>query len=322
MATSTGGGIHQNQQGVTLTIRNSTVTSNVGSSGGGIRIGGTGATTLILDTSTVSGNSAIAGSGGGINAFASNQTLSIDRSTIADNSASAASGGISFGGTNSTLTVTNSALSGNRANAGNGGAIAAGSAGGGISPGQVTITNATMSGNSASGGGGGIATSATTSIANSTIDGNTAGSSGGAFNTATGALTLRNTIVAGNNAPTGVNCQGSVTSQGGNVDSGASCGLTGPFDSSLTDPLLGPLANNGGPTLTRAPLTFSPAIDLGLDAGCPAQDQRGAARPQDGDSDGAATCDIGAVEATLNQSHGENRMRPAYDHVDPIVALV
>jgi hypothetical protein len=52
--------------------------------------------------------------------------------------------------------------------------------------------------------------------------------------------------------------------------------------------LLGPLANNGGPTLTHMPQAGSPAIDQG--SGCPAIDQRGAARPV------GPACDIGAVE--------------------------
>ncbi len=46
------------------------------------------------------------------------------------------------------------------------------------------------------------------------------------------------------------------------------------------DPQLGPLAANGGPTLTMALLPGSPAIDAGDDANCPATDQRGVTRPQ------------------------------------------
>jgi hypothetical protein len=66
--------------------------------------------------------------------------------------------------------------------------------------------------------------------------------------------------------------------------------LTGDIVDS--DPLLGPLTNNGGSTFTRALLPGSPAIDAGNCASGPATDQRGVARPQD------ATCDMGAVEET------------------------
>jgi hypothetical protein len=79
------------------------------------------------------------------------------------------------------------------------------------------------------------------------------------------------------------------------VDDG-SCVLTGPGDQERTDPLLGPLQDNGGPTLTFAPLAGSPAVDQGSPAGCPATDQRGVSRPRDGDGVGGARCDIGAVE--------------------------
>ena len=79
--------------------------------------------------------------------------------------------------------------------------------------------------------------------------------------------------------------------------------MGGSADITGQDPKLGPLTNNGGPTETRALLHGSPAIDAGNPAtpgsggnACEATDQRGVARPQDGDADGVATCDIGAFE--------------------------
>ena len=75
----------------------------------------------------------------------------------------------------------------------------------------------------------------------------------------------------------------------------ASCALAGAGDQQVADVLLGALADNGGPTATRALLEGSPAIDAGASAcngpdGPLAADQRGALRPR------GAACDIGAFE--------------------------
>ena len=78
---------------------------------------------------------------------------------------------------------------------------------------------------------------------------------------------------------------------GYNLSDNASCNLTQPTDITNTDPLLGPLADNGGATLTHVLLPGSPAIDSGDDVACPASDQRDVSRPQ------GAGCDRGAVEA-------------------------
>ncbi|MCB9420636.1 MAG: hypothetical protein H6667_12585 [Ardenticatenaceae bacterium] len=67
--------------------------------------------------------------------------------------------------------------------------------------------------------------------------------------------------------------------------------ITSPESAILfADPLLGVLADNGGPTETRALSSGSPAIDAGNNLACPATDQRGITRPQGGG------CDIGAYE--------------------------
>ena len=91
---------------------------------------------------------------------------------------------------------------------------------------------------------------------------------------------------------------GTITSNGNNLDSQNSCHLTAAGDITNTNPLLGPLHDNGGRTLTHALLPGSPAIDAGDDLACAAApvngiDQRGVPRPQ------GAACDIGAYEYVL-----------------------
>ena len=92
----------------------------------------------------------------------------------------------------------------------------------------------------------------------------------------------------------------SIISRGNNIAGDDSCNLTEPGDLPNTDPLLGPLADNGGPTPTAALLENSPALDAGSDFGCVLNDQRGLPRlDRDGNGDGGADnnpCDIGAYE--------------------------
>src|SRR4029077_16813568 len=90
-----------------------------------------------------------------------------------------------------------------------------------------------------------------------------------------------NTIIANNLDRFGnaANC-GSLSSLGYNLSSDNACGLIGTGDRNNTDPLLGPLANNGGFTMTHALPGNSPAIDTGTNLVCPRTDQHGVARPQ------------------------------------------
>ena len=118
---------------------------------------------------------------------------------------------------------------------------------------------------------------------------------GGIFNF-DGSVSIRNSIISNNLY--GGNCSGLITSDGHNLEDTNTCGFTGPGDLINTNPLLGPLQNNGGPTLTHALLPGSPAIDAGDNSVCPTTDQRGVTRPQDGNGDGIAVCDIGAFEFT------------------------
>jgi hypothetical protein len=243
--------------------------------------------------------------GGGI----SNQgTLRVIDSTVSGNVALssfvARGGGINNTGT---VTISNSTLSGNTARLECSRSCVA--EGGGIfNSGTLTINNSTLSGNSAvrSGGngfGGGIFNlGGTVTINNSTLSGNSADTSGGGiFNN--GAAALQNSIVA--NSPSGGNCGTgpntvTMTSKGYNLSSDGSCDFDGPGDLNNTDPMLGPLQNNGGPTQTMALPSGSPAVDTGNPSGCTdglghllKTDQRGKPRPDTEDTGG---CDIGAFE--------------------------
>jgi CSLREA domain-containing protein len=111
----------------------------------------------------------------------------------------------------------------------------------------------------------------------------------GLYGTGTGEYAIRSSIISYN--PSG-NCTGPRTpnSEGSNVESANTCVLLEGSDLVNTDPLLAPLASNGGNSLTHLLNPGSPAIDSGDIAKCTAQDQRGVARPQGGG------CDRGAVE--------------------------
>ncbi len=167
-----------------------------------------------------------------------------------------------------------------------------GNDGGGIrNENLIAIFNSTISGNTG-GKGGGIdnRTGAIVTMVNTTISNNTA-TEGGGINT-TGVVQASNSIIAGNTS--GGDCDGVVTSLGHNLDGDGTCNLTEVTDLLSTNPLLGPLQDNGGTTFTHALLPGSPAIDRVPVASCTlVTDQRGAARPE------GAVCDIGAFEWTM-----------------------
>jgi len=268
---STGGGIENSG---TLTVTNSTFSSNSASNGGAIASFGT----LTVTNSIFSGNNG--GTAGGIWNYQG--TVSVTNTTFSGNSSPNYAGAIENYGA---FTITGSTFSGNSAPQ-DSGAIR------NNSDDQLTVTNTTFSGNSAGSSGGGIFNIGTLTVTNTTFSGNSAGTSGGAiFQFDIGSTTLKNTIVANSNPD---DCQGSITSAGHNLDSDNTCSLTATGDLPGMNPMLGPLADNGGPTLTHLPLSGSPVINSGsLDCPPPPTDQRGVARPQ------GAGCDIGAVEVKL-----------------------
>jgi uncharacterized repeat protein (TIGR01451 family)/CSLREA domain-containing protein len=256
------------------------------------------------------------GDGGGILALGGR--LDLVRVGLIGNRSDQNGGGLAAppeNGTVSDIHITDSTVA---TNAVSGGA-AEGQGGGIYVEGAATITNSTFTGNSvsnpgANAGGGiaaikdtGSAAPTTVSLLNTTVAGNsvTTGTAGGfsggnpAPSTFLSTLDARNTVIAGNTVggatgDCGFSGMNLATTSDHDLSSDASCGFSDGGSVQNADPKLGPLANNGGPTDTRALLAGSPAINAGTNAGCPAADQRGTARPQ------ADTCDIGAFELVFS----------------------
>jgi hypothetical protein len=272
-----GGGIGNDG---TLTVTDSNFSDNVGTDGIGGGIGSIG--TLTVTNSTFSGNYGGFGGGIGNNGGPTTVTNSTFSANFTQNG-----GGIANGGT---LTLTNSTLSGNFAKDG----------GGGIDnfDGSLTVTNSTLSGNSA-GDGGGIDGSgfSTLTVSDSTLSGNSASGSGGGVYVSTSEVGLVVKVTAINsifsNSVGGnlvIEPGGEFVSMGHNLFSDKPSVPLDPTDLTDTNPELGPLADNGGPTETMALLPGSPAIDAGVAVAGVTTDQRGVPRPQ-----GKAP-DIGAFE--------------------------
>jgi hypothetical protein len=321
-----GGGVELAGNSATATITRSTISNNTALAGGGIQLEGS-SETLILRTSNVTGNKVFdpAGSlvdGGGIDDSGGSDTVRIVQSTIDGNSAvgsgmgAAQGGGIADEGSDS-YRIRRSTISNNTVSTENGDAGAGGFTDEGGS--NVTIRNSTFSGNRTSStmheltGAGGIQSDAdgTFQLSNVTIAGNT-GLGGGLTNASSSSITIRNTLIAKNRNETlsPQDCAtlgaGTITSAGYNlIQKTTGCTITGTTTGNKTgvNPNIGPLQDNGGPTLTRALLPGSPAIDAGNPSGCKDEngtplstDQRGRDRTIDGDGNGSAICDIGAFE--------------------------
>ena len=277
--TGDGGGVYN---GGTLTLAGCTVSGNsAGSKGGGLG-NYSGSSVLTLTDCAVSGNSADNGGGGVFNGG----TLTLAGCTVSGNTADNDGGGLynfeglaaltgctvsgnsasQGGGLNNydaVLTLTNCTVSGNRA----------GALGGGLSTldAYTTLLDCTVWGNSAGNGGGGLCTQSDgyLSLSNCTVSGNSADNNGGGLldddNTST---TLTNTIVAGQKA--GGDITGAVNPVSANNLVGSGAGMTGIDNGSRgnqvgtaqtpLDPLLAPLGDYGGPTLTFPLLPGSPAI--------------------------------------------------------------
>jgi Right handed beta helix region len=267
----------------TLTVDQSTFFEN-GPAGFGGGIFSDGTATVTNSTFTLNTSDA---DGGGID---NRGNLTVVNSTFFENgpvSIAAFLGGGIFNDGTATATVTNSTFSGNIAQFG-----------GGIdNRGNLTVTDCTFRGNVAFllTGGGGMENDAPATVTNSTFFGNSQ-------HEIVGFSSLHGTIVAGKDS--GGNCGSilggpEITDLGYNISDDDSCGFSATSSLNSTDPKLGALINNGGPTFTVALLSGSPAIDaIPLDS-CLDQmgnqlttDQRGFPRPDAVEG----VCDIGAYE--------------------------
>jgi cysteine-rich repeat protein len=285
-----------------LTIRNGNAGGDRGNPpsllGGGILNEGT----LTFSDGVIADCVAVGG-GGGIANFG---TLTILRSTIRGNATVGrmplfllGGGGIESVG--ATLSITDSLIADNLSTTIGGGINAFNSSG---VAGPVSLTNVTMTGNRAEQlAGGGTFGNTVTTFSNVTITANASGGNVGGVSLTGLAATLGNSIVAGNTAAGSVpDCTGIALSFGHNlIGDATACMIGGVFVGNLSgvSPILGPLQQNGGPTLTRALRSASPARDAGSPllpgsggGACAAADQRGIPRPV------GLACDMGAVESS------------------------
>jgi hypothetical protein len=264
------------------TVSNSTISGNqaTGASGGGVYGGSTGY--VHLQNSAVDSNTS-AGNGGGIHSLS--MPISITASTVSGNSATDNGGGLF--GSFAPVTVESATISGNHALAGKGGAIY-------FDHGSGSISNSTIAGNDASITGG-----------------------GGIFTRSVPDLPMNNSIVADNTVAGAPNDLGGFLPTDDFIDSftlvenpagrSITAGVAGSNLSGV-DPMLGPLAANGGPTKTQRPALNSPVVDKGKAAASKVADQRGLLRPFDVPSianaaaAGADGADMGAVELTLAEA--------------------
>lgn len=251
-----GGAIYNTGQ---LLISDSTFSDNVGSvsqEGGAIY---NTSTSGVPGKVTIRRSSLIRNTGGYGGAIANYGALTITESTLASNGSTfngGGGGGSILNGSGGQLLLVNVTLTGSTTMPNNKGA-AIYLNGSPVTGGRATLVNVTMADN--------------------------AGVNGQVHIANVGVVDWKNTIVA--NGQCTKDASAVVNDNGGNLAfNAAGCPGTN------ADPLLGTLQDNGGPTHTRALPANSPARDQGLNAGCPAYDQRGVIRPQN------ATCDIGAVE--------------------------
>jgi hypothetical protein len=184
------------------------------------------------------------------------------------------------------MSITKSTIAGNTADTNGGGIYNRG--------GFLTIANSTISGNQSSSGTGGIRNYLGTMMLKHSTVADNHGAVGGGIRTREGTMILFGSIIAGSTGSDDcvVEQSASIISEGYNLAGDTSCNFSETSDLNESNPLLGPLADNGGPTFSHMPQPDSPAIDrIPMGVCLLTTDQRGGARPAD------SACDIGSVEA-------------------------
>ncbi len=285
-----GGGIYNLGS---LKMLRTTLRGNDAYYGGGLFDKSSGTQGLRIENCVITGNTA--SWSGGVYLYSS-LPARIDATTISDNDASAGGGGM--GVLAQDIELWNCTISGNTARSA--GALLTGTTV--QSPPNVRFFHCKVSGNRADDHGG-TDSQGTLLFWSSTVAGNVAtyGSGGGIYSVS-GTVFIGHTVVADNSAQMGPDCYGTLTSTGYNlIEDTADCTIIGDPTGNLlgVDPLLSGLADNGGRTMTHHLLPGSPARDAGDPSITKGKDQRGGSRVLDGNCDGVAVRDMGAVEAGL-----------------------
>ncbi len=268
----------------------------------------------VLDGFTfTSGNAIFSTNNNGAGMYIDNGNLTLVNCTFSGNTAGNYGGGLYV--KSGYPTLTNCTFSGNTAKSYNGGGLyvesgntiltnctfsentAENDAGGGlyIKDGNTTLTNCTFSENTAKEDGGGMyVNKGNPTLVNCTFSENTAKENrGGGLYVYSGNTTLKNCILwSSTDAETIANNPFELVPVVTYSVVKSAVVFTGEGNLN-TDPFLGPLADNGGSTMTCALLPGSSAIDAGTGTGAPPTDQRGVSRPQ------GPGVDIGAFEAEV-----------------------
>jgi len=278
-----GGGLYSEAGDTTVTIESSSINQNTsGSEGGGLFFTGTPSSILEITTSELDNNTCT-DYGAGISV--SGGIVAIDTTVLSNNSGSFVGG--AFYASGGTTTISSSLIAGNTSDLGGGFYV--------NSAAEVDIDNSTITVNTALlGDGGGIHNSGILRLSFCTIAYNTS-STGYAMGIRNNSATATLTANAISN-PGGSNCGGFYLSNGYNLDDDDSCGLVGTGDIGGQPIGLGPSVDLGDHRSHFSLLPDSIAIDHADVASIPPTDQRGVMRPVDGDSDGLAVCDTGAIE--------------------------